>query len=70
MLTVLQSSACLPLVFPLRGGFCSLFYLVIKKPDISAFESSTSSLGQNSEFISHKSEKMSELSSVLEIEFI
>ncbi len=30
MLTVLQFSACL-LVFPLRGGFCSLFYFVIKE---------------------------------------
>ncbi len=28
-LTVLQSSACL-LVFPLRGGFCSLFYFITK----------------------------------------
>ncbi len=38
---------CLPsclLVFPLRGGFCSLFYFIIKNNNFSAFESSTSSL--------------------------
>ncbi len=46
MLTVLQFYACLPaclLVFPLRGGFCSLFYFIIKNNYFSAFESSTSS---------------------------
>ncbi len=43
-LTVPQSSACL-LVFPLRGGFCSLFCLTLLLKDLSsAFESSTSFL--------------------------
>ncbi len=43
-LTVPQSSACL-LVFPLRGGFCSLFCLTLLLKDLSsAFESSTPSL--------------------------